>query len=125
MPSYGQFGLDGPDGLSAFRTGSLNVDSGLTLRGEISRPWLIRRDRFAVSLRPYAFGAVGVGSLSRPTRLERGEVQATSYGLGLRSLFFREGNRASLSADLEYGRAHSSNASGASDRLSLVVSLQF
>lgn len=82
LPSAAQFSLDGGEALSGFSLGSLNVDSGLTGRFELS-------GRFALGAKsqaaPYLFAAVGAGRLAQPTALEREHHEAWSVGGGVRA----------------------------------------
>ena len=76
-----QFSLDARNALSGFTNGSLSVDSGATVRGELRYPMLTRR---SLTISPYAFGAGGVGRLMAPTALERRDLTASTIGFGAR-----------------------------------------
>jgi hemolysin activation/secretion protein len=78
-----QFSLDGPQAVSSYPTGTLEVDEGVTLRGELSRPFLI--EAVPVILEPYGFGSFGVGRLIEPTAVELAVVRGGALGVGLRS----------------------------------------
>jgi hemolysin activation/secretion protein len=78
-----QFFLDGPQAVSAYPSGSLPVDEGGTLRGELSRSFTVPGTPLILS--PYGFGVVGVGRLDDPTIVEVALVRAASVGGGLRS----------------------------------------
>jgi hemolysin activation/secretion protein len=80
-----QFSLDGPQAVSAYPSGTLNVDEGGTLRGELSRPFVIPGPDAPLMLSPYGFGAFGVGRLNDPTVVELTTIRAAAVGAGLRS----------------------------------------
>jgi hemolysin activation/secretion protein len=79
-----QFSIDGPQAISAYPSGTLNVDEGGVLRGELSRPFALPGVA-ALILSPYGFGAFGAGRLIDPTILEVAEVRAGAIGAGIRS----------------------------------------
>lgn len=81
LPASQQFSLESPDGLSGFALGSINADSGLTTRSEISLPLNSK----AGVLEPYVFGATGIGHISQPTVLEQAGFNGWSAGGGLRA----------------------------------------
>jgi hemolysin activation/secretion protein len=63
-----QFSLDGPQAISAYPIGTLNVDEGGTLRGELSRPFTVASSGAPLALAPYGFGVFGIGrSTIRPS----------------------------------------------------------
>jgi hemolysin activation/secretion protein len=80
-----QFSLDGPLAISAYPSGTLNVDEGGTFRTELSRSFAITRTAVPVTLSPYGFGSVGVGRLLEPTIIELAVVRAGAVGAGVRS----------------------------------------
>jgi hemolysin activation/secretion protein len=80
-----QFSLDGPQAVSAYPIGTLNVDEGGTLRSELSRSFAVPGFGVPVILSPYGFGAFGVGRLDDPTIVERTTIRAAAVGAGLRS----------------------------------------
>lgn len=121
LPSYGQISLDGGDGLSAFAPGSLNVDSGMTLRGEIGR----RLVRSKFDLAPYLFGAIGFGELARPTALEKANVHGGSFGAGVRSTLYRLKSGAVVQGALEFAHGESNTIRQGGNRLSFAISLRF
>ncbi len=83
LPSTAQFSLDGGEGLSGFGQGSLNVDSGATVRGELARAISFgAKSRLAIT--PYGFGAYGSGRLDQPTALEARSRSGWSAGAGAR-----------------------------------------
>ena len=80
-----QFSLDGPQAVSAYPSGTLNVDEGATLRAELSRPFAVPIFGAPMALSPYGFGAFGVGRLDDPTVVELTTIRAAALGAGLRS----------------------------------------
>lgn len=80
-----QFSLDGLDALSAYASGTLEVDEGATLRAELSRAMAIGLGPVRTTIVPYIFVAGGVGVLDRPTVVEQTTIRAGSAGVGLRA----------------------------------------
>jgi hemolysin activation/secretion protein len=81
-----QFGLDGSDALSAFASGTFSVDEGMTLRAELSHPFLLALGLVPpLGLSPYLYGAAGRGIVDQATAAQNGIVEAASVGVGLRS----------------------------------------
>ncbi len=80
-----QFSLDGLDALSAYASGTLEVDEGATLRAELSHDMEIGIGSVRTTIVPYIFVAGGVGVLDRPTAVERTTIRAGSAGVGLRA----------------------------------------
>jgi hemolysin activation/secretion protein len=80
-----QLQLDGPLAVSSYPYGTLNVDEGGTLRGELSRPFTIEGGGVPMILSPYGFGAAGEGRLVNPTVFELRDVRAAAFGAGLRN----------------------------------------
>jgi len=103
QPSYGQFSLDSPDALSNFVIGSLNFDSGVTLRSQFGTSFQLRSKETFYNLRPYIFSGFGRGVLSMPTRLERGDVAAGTFGVGLRANISGKKEQPSMEIIFEYG----------------------
>lgn len=101
-----QIGVASPTGLSSFDAGTLQGDSGVSLRGEISSPWSLPLfpDPVQVAAAPYIFGAVGEVFLQYPTALEASRVRAASYGLGLKLSGAAQASLSSGSLSLEWGR---------------------
>ena len=83
LPSAAQFSLDGGEGLSGFTQGSLNVDSGGTVRGELARA-INLGGKSPLAITPYGFGAYGAGRLDKPTALEARNRSGWSAGGGAR-----------------------------------------
>ena len=81
-----QFSLDGYNGVSGFAVGTLNVDRGVVVRGELSRPFSFNLfDSSQVNVSPYTFGAWGRGVHEWPFIGEPKNLQAESLGGGLRA----------------------------------------
>jgi hemolysin activation/secretion protein len=113
-----QIGIAGPTGLSSFNLGTLQGDSGVSLRGELASPWSLPTfaDKFMVAASPYIFGAVGEVMLQRPTAIEASRLRAASYGLGLRLNGAEQGGFANASLGFEWGRQAESGGSAGSSR---------
>jgi hemolysin activation/secretion protein len=77
--------LDGPDALSGFGLGSLYVDSGAVGRAEFQRPFAIPLGTSNAIAVPYIFGAVGGGRYEQVFAGQNPNVQATSFGGGVRT----------------------------------------
>ena len=97
-----QIVLDGSDALSAFASGTFSADQGVTLRSELSRPFVL--NAASATLSPYLFGAVGRGWLANATRVEQASFYAGSAGLGVRGNVEEAANRPGGSLALEVAR---------------------
>lgn len=124
-----EFGIDGPQGLSSFPTGSLQGDAGVMVRTELQAPFTFTFNGGATVLMPYLFGAYGTVRTEQPTAVEQQVVEAKSFGLGLRlgaapTASFTSGN---VTVELSHGDCtFSASAQCApSDRVTVVGSLQF
>jgi hemolysin activation/secretion protein len=82
-----QFSIDGSNAVSAFAAGTINVDQGATLRGELARPFTERFYFASGTITPYVFGAIGRGQLFDVTALEQSNISAEALGVGARSNF--------------------------------------
>jgi hemolysin activation/secretion protein len=100
-----QFSLDGPQAVSAYPSGTLNVDEGGTLRVELSRAFLAINAPLVLS--PYGFGSLGVGRLVEPTFVERAVVRSGALGVGVRSNLDIPGGYQGASLGLEIARQFS------------------
>ena len=100
LPSAMQFSLDGGEAISGFDAGSINVDSGLTARFELSALAPIGSQ---VVARPYLFAAAGRGWLERPTVLEKPRPDGWSVGGGARAALTQ---RINLNAELAYANSN-------------------
>jgi hemolysin activation/secretion protein len=102
-----QFSLDGPQAVSAYPSGTLNVDEGGTLRGELSRPFTITGSGVPLLLSPYGFGVIGVGRLNDPTIVELAVVRGSAVGAGLRGGIDLPGGYQGATLGLELARQFS------------------
>ena len=120
-----QFAIDAENGVSAFAAGSLNVDSGATLRGELQMPAAVLLKKLEIA--PYLFAAGGAGSLEQPTVVEPGHLRAAALGFGARvALGNPPGRGPSASLGFEFGHGFSSDPfRGGGDRASITASVQF
>jgi len=102
-----QFSLDGPQAVSAYPSGTLNVDEGGTLRGELSRPFALIGTTVPVILSPYGFGSFGTGRLIEPTIVELAVVRGGAIGAGVRSGMDIPGGYQGIALGLEVARQFS------------------
>jgi hemolysin activation/secretion protein len=102
-----QFSLDGPQAVSAYPSGTLNVDEGGTLRVELSRPFALIGTAVPVILSPYGFGSFGVGRLVEPTIVELAVVRGGAVGAGVRSGIDIPGGYQGITLALEVARQFS------------------
>jgi len=102
-----QFSLDGPQAVSAYPSGTLNVDEGGTLRGELSRPFALIGTTVPVILSPYGFGSFGTGRLIEPTIVELAVVRGGAIGAGVRSGMDIPGGYQGVALGLEVARQFS------------------
>lgn len=99
-----QFALDGVDALSAFAAGTFSADQGMTVRGELVRPFAARFDAASATVSPYLFGAAGRGWLMNATSVERRVINAGALGLGARGNIETADGSPGLSLGLELAR---------------------
>jgi hemolysin activation/secretion protein len=99
-----QFSLDGPQAVSAYPSGTLNVDEGGTLRVELSRSFALLANSTPMVLSPYGFGSFGAGRLIEPTLVELAVVRSGAVGVGVRSNLDIPGGYQGLSLGLEVAR---------------------
>lgn len=85
LPTAGQFSLDGGEGLSGLSQGSVNVDTGMATRAELSRAVAIGK-KAPLVVTPYGFAAYATGRLSQPTVAEARSREGWSAGGGARVL---------------------------------------
>jgi len=102
-----QFALDGSNAVSAFASGTINVDQGATLRGELVRSFAARADYASATISPYLFVAVGRGELFYPTAVEQSVINAGAVGLGTRGSILLGAGSPCLSFGLELARQFS------------------
>lgn len=77
--------LAGPDALSGFGLGTLNVDSGAVGRAELQRPFAVPLSGATAVAAPYVFGAWGGGRFEQVFPGQNPDVHATSFGGGVRA----------------------------------------
>lgn len=80
-----QIALDGSDAVSAFPSGTFTADQGMTLRTELSRPFVAQLATKDMILSPYLFGAFGRGWIAHATVLEQAAFDASAIGVGFRT----------------------------------------
>jgi hemolysin activation/secretion protein len=102
-----QFSLDGPQAVSAYPSGTLNVDEGGTWRAELSRSFALTGTAVPVILSPYGFGSFGAGRLVEPTIVELAVVRAGAVGVGVRSGIDIPGGYQGVALGLEVARQFS------------------
>lgn len=124
LPAAAQFSLDGAESLSSFAQGSLNVDSGITGRAEVSRP-IAFGDKSSAVVTPYLFGAVGYGHLSAPTALEVADLNSWSLGGGLRLGLSKLPGGLSSFASLEVSHGHATSMAKDPTRVLASFNLHF
>ncbi len=124
-----QIGLAGPGQLSSFDAGTLQGDSGYVGRVEVSAPFalprLAPRAKAGMFLSPYVFGAYGEVVLAQPSAVQRADVRAGSYGVGLRLIGGEAGSLSNGLLTLEYGRQTRSDGVPGGNRLTLTGSAMF
>ena len=69
--------------------------------------------------------AAGMASLTQPTALERPNISATSWGLGLRLAAAQAASTRGLTVSLEYGLSNRSDLSKTQDRVTVAAMLRF
>jgi hemolysin activation/secretion protein len=102
-----QFLLDGPQAVSAYPSGTLNVDEGGTLRVELSRSFASIGTAVPIILSPYGFGSFGAGRLVEPTIVELAVVRGGAVGAGVRSGIDMPGGYQGVALGLEVARQFS------------------
>jgi hemolysin activation/secretion protein len=100
-----QIAIDGGDAVSAFASGTFSADQGVTLRSELSRPFVVGLGGLNTVASPYIFGAAGRGWLANATSVEQSIFNAGAIGAGLRANFEIAANlpRANLGIELARG----------------------
>ena len=106
-----QMSLDTSEALSAFASGTLNADEGLTLRGELAHPFAFQWLSTDFAASPYLFAAAGRGWLATATVVEQASFNAASVGTGVRSNVKIPATQTNASVAVEVARAFT-NLSG-------------
>ncbi|SEG72821.1 ShlB/FhaC/HecB family hemolysin secretion/activation protein [Bosea lathyri] len=136
LPRAEQIGIVGSNALSTFDAGTFQGDSGIVGRAELSSPWAVDLGTGAASVSPYAFGAIGSVWLMQPTSVERRQVTAGSFGLGIRfgaapnppgspQTNDLSGFIAQAALSLEWGHQYRNDGRAAADRFTISSALQF
>lgn len=99
-----QLALDGSNQVSAFAAGTINVDQGATLRGELVRPFAAQAAATSATFAPYLFGAVGHGHVFDATAVEVSAVNVGALGFGARSSLHQASGAPDLNLALELAR---------------------
>ncbi len=120
-----QIGLDGGSAASGYPIGTFTVDQGATLRGELVHPF----SHFgpgALSLSPYLFGEGGTGQIFQPTFGQQSTIDASSFGVGVRTGFDIAGAPANGTFSIELARGLSNVPGELQDyRCNFAVGLNF
>jgi len=119
VPSSEVFSLDGRDALSAFTSGQLVADEGVTVRAAVVRPFRIG----ALTLSPSVYGAAGRGWFAVPTPFDTSRAASVGIGLDASAPVGASGMTASLSID--YGRQFSNSFFPDKSRLGVSAALRF
>jgi hemolysin activation/secretion protein len=101
-----QIALDGNDAVSAFASGSFTADQGVTLRGELSRPFAVSFNAVNAVLSPYLFGSYGRGWLADATSVEQSVINASAFGVGVRGNVEAKAGLPAASLGIELGRGY-------------------
>ena len=101
-----QIALDGSDAVSAFASGTFTADQGVTLRGELSRPFAVSFNATNAVVSPYLFSSYGRGWLVDATSLEQSVINASAFGLGVRGTVEAKAGLPSASLGVEIGRGY-------------------
>ncbi|MBB3462838.1 ShlB/FhaC/HecB family hemolysin secretion/activation protein [Rhizobium sp. BK377] len=117
-----QIGLGGPDGLSAYDSGTLDGDSGVVSRAELAFPSvftsLAGKTTLAAGFTPYMFASGGATVLNKPTAVESETVRASAFGVGFRAALGQTTGPGAASFSVEY--AHGSDSDqGRENRINL------
>ncbi|HEX8415431.1 MAG TPA: ShlB/FhaC/HecB family hemolysin secretion/activation protein [Sphingomicrobium sp.] len=123
VPNSETFDLTGLDSVSSFTAGALSADGGITLRGELSRAWVLPAGRSKVQLVPYLFAAGGRAHLVRSDPFF--PTAATAFGAGLRLAAGGLPFGAAPTVAIEYGRGDANRGLRARDRFNLSLGVQF
>jgi hemolysin activation/secretion protein len=101
-----QIALDGSDAVSAFAAGTFTADQGVTLRGELARPFAVSFNAVNAVVSPYLFSSYGRGWLVDATSVEQSVVNASAFGLGVRGSVEAKAGLPAASLGLELGRGY-------------------
>lgn len=99
-----QIALDGSDAVSAFASGTFTADQGVTLRGELARPFAVSLNAASAVVSPYLFSSYGRGWLIDATSVEQSVINARAFGFGVRGSVEAKSGLPAASFGLELGR---------------------
>ena len=121
-----QAGLAGPGGLSAFDSGLVQGDQALLARAELAAPGAVSFTSAGAGLAasPYVFAAAGKAIIEDPTALEPNHIDASSYGLGLRTSLDHPSAGGTF-LTLEWARGWRGDVHGMKNHVGLSVSSHF
>ncbi len=98
------FLLDGPEAVSGYASGTLNVDRGVTARAELSRPVNLALLGYNHLVSPYVFGAWGSGVREERSPGFFRHIWAETFGGGVRTDTNFTGTPFGESLSIEVGR---------------------
>ena len=99
-----QIALDGSDAVSSFASGSFTTDQGVTLRGELTRPFAVSFNDANAVVSPSLFSSYGRGWLMDATSVEQSVINASAFGLGVRVTAEAKQGLPAASLAIELGR---------------------
>jgi hemolysin activation/secretion protein len=120
-----QFGIAGPQEISAFDAGEIKGDSGLVVRAEVSAPRQRRLFQRDVLVSPYIFAAAGRVHREQPTAAESRNTTATAYGIGIEFNSLQKSRFTSARLRVEYGRGNRDDNLPDNNRFSIQGSIRF
>ncbi|VXD01091.1 Hemolysin activation/secretion protein [Sphingomonas sp. 8AM] len=120
-----QFGIATAYDLSPLPVGTLQGDSGATMRGELRAPFTYVDANSFGRITPYVFGAWGTVHYVHPTVVERQRTGAYAYGLGARLNTGAVAGSPAVAASVEYGRAGVDGLRREANRFLFSVSTSF
>jgi len=123
LPSSAQISLDNGAGLSSFAQGDNSVDSGVVERLEFARDLAFARPVGGLAT-PYVFGAAGYGHLYDPTALEAPDVDAWSFGAGLRLQLSVPAARIAGFGSIELSHGHATTLAASENRITASVTFR-
>lgn len=119
-----QAGLAGPGGLSAFDSGLVQGDQALLARAELAAPGAVSVTVAGMGASPYVFVAAGKAIIEDPTALEPNHIDASSYGLGVRTSLNRP-PQGGIFLTLEWARGWRGDVHGMKNHVGVSVSSRF
>lgn len=98
------FIMDGPEAVSGYASGTLNVDRGVTARAELTRPVALDFLGYNHMIAPYIFGAWGSGVHENRLPGQFRNLWAETFGGGIRTDTNFTGTPYGESLSVEFGR---------------------